>query len=218
MALTVDFPASSYDLTTVDAVVAALSLSPSDQASNSQYIGTLIKRASSFISTYTNRVFAKETVTETLTSNGGPRLVLSRTPIISINSVTYNNITVISSSEYEIEDADAGFLWRERGWTNTLIDVGGINPIYTRFGKYKWKVSYTAGFVLPPSQNVTLPGELEQACIEIVKSWYLGRKRDTSVIRESIGEASVTYADVTRYAAAIPITAKEILNKWIKFD
>lgn len=215
MALVVDVPAPSHNLTTVEAVVETLDLSPTDRSTHSQFINALISRASDFIKTYTNRVFAKETVTETLVSTGAPILVLSRTPIVSITSVTFDNTTVIDPSEYVIEDAGAGFLYREKGWAGTQFDVGSFTRLRSRYGRYDWKVQYVGGYDLPPSTSANLPADVGQACIELVKYWFLNRSRDGRIVRERVGDSSVEFA-ANSEDLSIPPNIKMLLDPWVR--
>lgn len=56
----------------------------------------------------------RQTVTDARGGDGGTRLILSVTPIVSVTSVAYADDT-IASTNYEIEDAAAGILFFSAG-------------------------------------------------------------------------------------------------------
>lgn len=63
----------------------------------------------------------------------------------------------------------------------------------------------------------TLPGDLEQACLETVKSWFYQRSRDSEVQSRSVGDLSVTYAtaSTTTTAGPLPFAALRLLQPWV---
>lgn len=194
MALTITTPASSIRLTSLEFVKAELNIT--DQTSDLQ-IRRIINQASSFIQSYTNRVFCRETVTETLGANGDVLLILERTPIVSVNAISFDG-TTIGSTTFSIEDADAGFLFRDVGWQDTQIWRSDITLQPTHRFRKKWSVSYTAGYICHASTDtgeLNIPDDVERAATDLVKSWYLSREQDSNVKRERTGDASETRFD-----------------------
>lgn len=189
MTVTVSSASTSYDLTTLDTVKNELGLS---STASDIALSLMIQQASDFISRYTGRTFARETVVETLPANGEPNLVLSRTPVVSVAGISYAGST-ISSTTFSVDDADAGILFNKVGWKDTTIYNQNINLHPSRFGRRDYAVTYTAGYVLPGSTSArTLPYDIERACIDMVKTSYLQRQDDPSVKARKVGDASET--------------------------
>ncbi len=201
MALTITTEASTVKLTSLEFIKSELAID--DQDSDLQ-LRRFIDQASSFIPSYTNRVFCKETVIETLGANGDAILILERTPIVSISAISFDG-TTISSTTFSIEDADAGFLFRDVGWQDTQIWRSDITLRPTHRFRKKWSVSYTAGYVCHGSTqgDQNLPADIERAATDLVKSWYLSREQDSNVKRERTGDASETRFD-NKESAGLP--------------
>ncbi len=202
MALTVDTEASTVKLTSLEYIKTELNIT--DQNSDLE-LRRFINQASSFIPSYTNRVFCRETVTETLGANGDVLLILERTPIVSINAISMDG-TTIGATTFSIEDADAGFLFRDVGWQDTQIWRSNLTLIPTHRFKKRWSVSYTAGYVCHESTHSgdpNIPADIERAATDLVKSWYLSREQDSNVKRERTGDASETRFD-NKESAGLP--------------
>lgn len=155
-----------------------------------------ILQASAACQGFTDRDFRKESTVERLQASGTRRLVLGRTPLASITSVVVDDET-LDATEYEIEDAAAGLLYRENGWPRIdAVVVGSIarDPI-AGTAKRDVVVTYTGGYVLPNDSSGTrdLPYDVEQACVLTVVSIYRGRGRDRAVASKGTGDASVSY-------------------------
>ena len=196
MAITITTPASSVRLTSLEFVKAELDLVDTTQDLE---LRRIIDQASSFIPSYCNRPFARETLTETLGANGDTILILDRTPIVTINQITFDG-TTIGSTTFSIEDADAGFLHREVGWQDTQIWRNRITlqPIHRT--RKKWSVGYTAGFICHASTQIedpNLPEDIERAATDLVKSWHLSRSENPNIKSQRTGDASETLFDGT---------------------
>lgn len=119
----------------------------------------LIDEASDAIVRYCNRPFAREVYSESLGGTGLIHLMLRRTPIITVSSVTFD-LTPIT--DYAIEEADEGLLYRRLGWVDTRQRYIGIGargkwmdwgqPIQGE-SEPLYVVAYTAGYLLP-EQNI----------------------------------------------------------------
>lgn len=196
MGVVVVTPATVIQLTTVERVQNELGLSA---ATDLEILDDMIRRASSEISRECRRVFGRETVTETLDGSGSRLLGLSRTPIVSITSVTENGVA-LSASEYSIEDAESGAVYRQDGWGRSgglrmwgteAYTSGYILPGYQ---DQRYAVTYTAGYYLPAEAAPTLPGAVEQACLETVKAWYAERTTAGSLVEFQEGDVRLKYA------------------------
>jgi hypothetical protein len=216
MTITVNTAAPHKRLTSLPAVKRELDLSTT--IDNDKLLEDLIEQASDFIHDYCDKEFARETVTETIQSRGGPILMTARTPIQSITYIELDGSSV-SSTAYEIDDADAGMIWKEDGFSNTIITDSIINEYPTKHGRRNWAVKYVAGYVLPNSTQGarTLPYDLERACINIVKSWFLDRKADPNLRYQKIGDAAEARFDSLE-AVGLGPTTLGILNRYRRFD
>ncbi len=192
MTITVVTPAGSKDLTILATVKTELVISAS---TDDAFINTLIQQASAAIVTYCNREFASETVDETVKAYGGANLMLSRTPVTTLTSVTLDDgitSTVIPTADYMLEDSQAGFIRSlVGGWSCTNSQVYGIlgRPVAgSEFQAYK--VRYVGGYTL----LTDLPHDIERAAIDLVKSKYLGRGKDSNITEETVPQVySVKY-------------------------
>ncbi len=212
MSVTVLTPADSRDLTTVSVVKEELQLDADDETPD-QFIDRLIRQASDAIERWTGRVFAKETVRETLAAVGRVDLVLSRTPIIGVTSVKIDGDAI---TDYSIRDAEAGFLFRETGWPTSERRGHVITAFLTGETKDVIEVEYEGGYYLPGGEesfDPTLPEDVERACIETVKGWWLARERDPAIQSEKIGD----FWSATYKAGQVPDSAKALLRRWIRF-
>lgn len=128
---------------------------------NDDKIDRLIRSASNRVERFTDRVFARELVTEKLgvDKEGFPefspyRMTLSRIPILTIDAARFNG-QAVDVSTIEVENSDAGFLYRSQAFGETLIEAQGIEKVRTRFLQPLWEIDYSAGFVLPTFPIVT---------------------------------------------------------------
>lgn len=215
MSITIQTPAVKIELTTLQIVKAELG--ETESLNNGLIIG-FIQQASSLIESHTNRTFRRETITEKIGSYGSQILILERTPIVSISEIKFNG-TTIGSTTYVIEDAEAGFLYREIGWTNTRIWTSHITAIPTRHTRHDWEIDYTAGYILPGSTEgaSTLPKDIERACIDLSKSWFLGKDENPNVKSERTGDASETRYDVSK-SFGMPPAITSILSRYVRLE
>jgi hypothetical protein len=219
--LTVTVPASTKLLTQLSTLKRELSLEDDD--SNDPYLSDLIDQATAFIESYTERVWARETVIETKGSlhPRAPWMVLERTPILSITQVALSGSTV-SSTTYTIEDPDAGLVFREDGWTVTQIYDFAITRTPTNWTRKEWSFTYVGGYVTPcmgSSEGVrTLPFDVERACIDLCK-WRFNQKGDfnPAVKRQRTADASEEYfGSMDDGGTFMPPSVKTILDRYRK--
>jgi hypothetical protein len=180
--LTVITPAATYDLTVLATVKERLGIT--DTASDT-LLGHLISAASGRAAAYCNRVFAEETVEETLRlprhfGQSGRHvrplvLTLVRFPVSALVSAT-DGTAALTPADYEL-DGETGQLYRLDGSDNQIRWTGP-----------KLVVRYTAGYALLDS----LPYGIEEAVIELVKSAWFGRKRDPLVKSEAVTDIGST--------------------------
>lgn len=203
MSVTVVTSATNNLLTLRETVKRELGI---DVVDDDDTISDMIVRASSAIARETRRTFGIETVTETMDGTGSRLLGLSRTPLVEVTEVTEDG-TALDASEYSVEDAEAGALYRQVGWGRS----GGLRMwgteayasgyILPGYQDQRYSVTYRAGYLLPsdvnpyllPADPQNLPGAVEQACIETVKAWYFARDVDPQLTSIRSGQLGVTY-------------------------
>lgn len=173
---TVVTPATSYDLTILEYVLDDLG---QDAASNAAMIGRWITQASKAAANYCNRVFVVETVKDEFWLSGrcSPLLQLSRYPVKAgtTPTVTEDGTTLTVTTDFRI-DYDSGQLLR--------MDGGGLT---THWSACAIVVNYQSGFA-------TIPEDLADAVLRMVRARWSARARDPNMRQESIpGLRDVTY-------------------------
>ncbi len=195
MSITVVTPASDQWLTSMIAVQSELNTSGGD---DDVRFTQLINEASDFISRYCGKTFGEERIKEKIGAHGLPEILLDRTPITTVHTITFNG-SLVAADEYEISNREAGILWREAGWTTTEMDWGGIAAAKSPYLNPLWLFEYTGGYKLPSwgddpiNEDRTLPYDLERACLDIISSLHNGAKIDPNIKRYKVGETDVSW-------------------------
>lgn len=148
----------------------------------------LLPLVSAMIENYCNRIFAQETLLETFirwneprgrTARGGSEVLqLSRFPITVpsgpiVLTVTENGTALLQDTDF-IANYHTGELRR--------IGSGGF-PRHWPFGAVT--VAYTAGYVLPASSGRTLPLDIENATLKLLRREWFSRSRDPMQVSHS---------------------------------
>ncbi len=191
MSITVVDPAPNTLLTTIEAVKRNLGITDANQ---DEPILDMIQQNSDFIASYTARTFARQNVTEKFVGKGLPNVQLSITPIISISELALKGAAV---TEFTIDDAEAGIIQIETGFTSTEIAWNTIDRAVSPYAVKDWTCTYIGGYTLPSWQTTgiprDLPFDLERACIEMTKSTFHNATIDGSIRSYKIGDTSVTW-------------------------
>lgn len=163
--LTVIGEADSYALISLASAKTALGIAgDTEDAAIEDFIG----RASDVIARHCNRVFALETVTEQFRlDRHRVDLLLSRYPVTSIASIVEDGVT-LAATDYEVDPSNG-----------VLARLHDDNPCWWPLGKTV--VTYVAGYEL-----ADMPPALQQACLQLVKAYYIGADRDPLVRSESV--------------------------------
>lgn len=198
----------------------------------------VLTAASLAVRDYIGYPLLRQNYEETVKGYGLATIMLNRTPVRGIFGVFSGTDTgtgtEITSTEYEVENEEAGFLRRKVGpWPWTAQSGGGFvesEPIAgTELPRYM--VRYEAGWLFTQSTAAVngscstaygttstgrnLPENIELAALQTAKTMWLGRKRDPAVESKSIGDLSINYgsagADVT-----VPETAKGLLRSYVR--
>lgn len=207
MTITVTAAAESLLLTTVPRLQVEL-----DETGNEVELEILIAEASAAVERFTDRPFAKERVTETLEGFNRPKMILGRTPIVTVHEVQFKDTTVTSTS-YSVDNAKAGVMFRKTGWLTTELLTQHIVLQPIGIGTRDWSFDYTAGYVLPSfssTEDRDLPYDIERAVIETAKAWRRSRDRDPTIKSEKIGDFwAASYKD-----QMLPDRVVSLLEPW----
>lgn len=157
-------------LTTLEAVKSELNITDTTQDSK---LERKVNEYSAMVESLLNRSFKKTAYTEKYAGKGRQLLVLKNYPIVSVETITLNGVTL---DDWEIDDGlkSSGMILRETGWTAESYLVGLVGE--PNAPKRNIEVQYTAGYVLPKDDATgnprTLPYDIENVIIEfIAEDW-----------------------------------------------
>jgi len=163
-------------LTTLTRVKLELDITGTD-TNRDMLLNLKILEASDDIEAALGFTVRKETVSETFwLENGdvGPEyLVLDRTPVVSITSVTVDGI-VADASTYRLDPE-----------TGQLYALCNGYPSRWYFCK-SIVVAYAGGYVLPAESGSTLPDGIQGAAVELMSDYWAAKGRDPSVKSEDV--------------------------------
>ncbi len=182
-----------YDLTTVAAIQAMTGA----VAADATITQILITAASVWANSYTSRILARQTFTETYDGDGSDILFLDNYPISSITTVhqdsdrVFGSDTLIASTDY-LTYAD----------NRKLVGIG------TRWFKdvQTIKVVYVAGYLIG-----SIPDDLVNAVTMLVDFWY----KEYDAHRFGVTSTGTDTNRIT-YEKNIPKEIKEMLNPYVK--
>lgn len=142
--LSVLTPPTSTALTTVAAARAELKLATE---AHDQALARLIDDASAAIAAHLGRACARRKLREALVGSDDLVLQLAAPPIVRVTAVTHRGEAVI---DVEVEDPEAGHLYREDGWEARWASTSLLTqtPIPGQ-GPRDWAVEYVSGWFLP---------------------------------------------------------------------
>lgn len=197
MALTIIEAAAETKLTTIAAAKAELQVS---SGADDAYLTTLIDQASDAVRSWCKRVFAVETVRESIyPDKPGKSLMLSRWPVVAITAVTINGV---AEDVANVEAEDSGHLFR--------LDASGCR---TSWPSGRIVVEYSAGYVLPGRPGRTLPNDIERAALSLVKGNWFARTRDPMIRSETVeGAGSTDYFSGT--VSRLPPDVESLLSPY----
>jgi hypothetical protein len=207
-------PASTRLLTTL-ARARSLGLTEADDTKLALNLGV----ASAALERATDRVFARERVIETITTEAPGAIFLERIPVVTVHAIAWG---VRPAAMIDLEAGSWSVLNR---WTGAVAlggrFWGGFDP-YGFAGAaeafYGWAdygvslsarralqvtlaVEYTGGYALPgqtgapeTDPRLMLPPDLEQATVELVRWSVVDTTVTPGLVSKRLGDASWTYA------------------------
>lgn len=168
-------PANDISLLTLYEARLALNITTTDSVLDEK-LEMLIRWASDEIASMCNRVFARETVIETVyeIDPNSNRMILSHYPVGIVTNIDDGDVTGLLDTEYKINSSD-GMLHRRTGtWTSPVV------------------VSYTGGYDLP----FGAPQALRSAALMMTReAYYAGMRGDATVRMVSHKESRIIYFD-----------------------
>jgi hypothetical protein len=230
MAITVTVAPTTTQLTTLDRVRAELSIT---DTSSDALLTDLISDASSAIAVECGWSFGVATYVETFKGDNSQYQHLSRAPLVVITAVLEDGAAI---TDWLIEDASTGALYRDAGWGRTAgalmwgweaMSSGYILPGGNATQRYQ--VTYQAGYTLPanlpiavpsvppaPPDPPPLPGAVQRACIATIRDWWFTKDRDVSVASTRVDDIAVTYAASAVQTGNLPAQALALLANYKK--
>ena len=193
-------PASA--LTTLATVLDELNLTSDSGGAQDTRLERYIQTASAQIAAYCGRTFERaDAIAEAVATFGWTKLLVNRTPIIAVTSVVVDGST-LSASDYSIDDANTGSLFRATGWPWSASRFGGIaqGPAPGQEERAT-VVTYSGGYVTPQQVVLgtftprTLPYDLEDACVQLVTSRYRAKARDVRERARSYEASGMNYGE-----------------------
>jgi hypothetical protein len=181
-------PASTRLLTTL-ARARSLGLTEADDTKLALNLGV----ASAALERATDRVFARERVIETITTEAPGAIFLERIPVVTVHAIAWG---VRPAAMIDLEAGSWSVLNR---WTGAVA-LGG--RFWGGFDPYGFAaVEYTGGYALPgqtgapeTDPRLMLPPDLEQATVELVRWSVVDTTVTPGLVSKRLGDASWTYA------------------------
>lgn len=183
------------DLTTLANVKGWLGITSVD-ATRDALLTRLITASSQFIETWLNRTVSGGVLTYSATRDGGGGVtfVPANTPLVSITALSIDGVPIPASTGV----AAPGYVFN----THKVSLRGGYK--FTR-GIANVQIDYTAGYT-------SVPGEIEQVCIEVVGSRFKAKDRIGVSSKGLAGETiSFVQNDLTRDMKATLMNYKKVV-------
>jgi len=167
------------------------------------YLKKQINFYSDLFEEYTEKKWYKKSGhVENIQSFGDKRLQVSdHLPIESISEIKFYDEDPVPASDYEIEDADIGWIRFKNGTFDSTVVQKRRVDFYEHTYEYKAKVTYTGGYVTPyqattgsySGSAVTLPSNIQQGIIQTISNKFRMKGSPSNITGESLGEASVDF-------------------------
>lgn len=181
-------------LTTLETLKTELGLL--DKSTYDAVLERQINAASDAIERYVGRTLYRGTVTSERVKGYGDRiLLLARTPIVSVTSITRGGSTVDASSYY-VENAEVGSVYSSTGWVWTAAPLEGVAVQDQVPGteEASYLVTYVGGYQTPAQGGTrTLPYDLEEAALITAVNAFRNRGKYQSLQTETEAQEDATW-------------------------
>lgn len=181
-------------LTTVAALESLIGITPGSATARCEQV---INASSEAIENYCGRKFGR--VVGQVDNRAGydnDRLYLSRNPVESVASVTFDG-SAVDASSYTLF-GEEGYLYRRLGWGSTARWPSMIAPMPLPGTEEKViAVTYTGGYALASANRTPgtypQPYDLEEACLSLALYRFRQSPKNPAVAAEQAGNASRTF-------------------------
>lgn len=197
--------------TTLDRAAKELDITAPDDLDR---LADMLLEAKSMTDAFCNRNFAyAEDITERVRGYGDGFLIVQQTPIVEITSITKDG-SLVHESNYEIDDAEAGIIYSDSGFSaNDIVLEGLANRVLPNSQEADIDIVYSGGYVLPGTDGRNLPYDIERAQVQIIKHLWQSRTRDMGIKSEKADDIyQATYTD--NAGEAMPLAAQLLLSRW----
>ena len=167
----------------------------------------LVNSASALIERHCGRVFEQANYTETRNGNGADAIYLRQGPIISVQSVTVDGVSIPPAPDtISYGYVFSGHKLYLRGYARVAPGtpgtmVGSVGCF--RRGIQNVVIAYSAGYA-------TIPADLNQACVELVADKFAKRKRIDEKSQTTGQQMTASY-DLSDISARV----KTVLSSYI---
>lgn len=152
---------------------------------------------------------------------GTPLLHVPKRPLLSIGSVVYDpqgSPQTVSSDDYLLDNGNQGRIYRDGGWLWTVSEGSQITTFpLPGTEESLYRVTYECGYKtrnqvdnLGESGSMTLPEEIEDACLILAASRYYRAYRDRTKSSERLGAWSASYS----LSASMPPDVAMMLDEY----
>lgn len=195
---------SAHALTTIEALKSEL-LIPTEDSSQDAVLARAINAASDAARRYCGRDFARTKTTEHLAGRGAPSLLVSLSPIVSVEAVA------IDGQEIDLADLVIDYA------AGIIVRLHGIWPECDRPNV---SVTYTGGWVTPAQAEGEdlvrdLPHDIEEACLIIAATRVqsMGQPVDAQILQ--VEQIRVHWSEGGRQS--IPQQAATLLEPYVRW-
>lgn len=158
-------------------------------------------------------LFYEAGIVETVSSGGRNLIYVSRLPLASVASITFDGVEE-DSDNYSIFSSETGAIINKDGWQNTGEYRSRFDASSNEAREKLYTVTYTGGYKMPGESGRDLPYDLEQAAIDIVKAAY-HRDAKGEIQKESVPDVySVEYRNDGERALGLPLSSATILDRY----
>ncbi len=189
-----------YALISLEDVREALQFETAEAVSENNLLVSLINRTSSRMETYCGRNFKAREYTEYQDGDGGPIVFTDHYPITSVSALWDDTEREFTDSSNDLIASTDYMTYSDEGSIRLYNDETTFNKGYQNI-----KITYSGGYE-------TLPGDLEEACLDWVLTLYRRIKdRTHGYMTKSASGASVLID-----LKAIPDSVKAVLDSYKK--
>jgi hypothetical protein len=166
--------ANPIDLVTIAQAYAWLGITPFSDDINMQFA---VSAYSQLIASWCSRNFVSASYTEVYDGHNSPTLLLRNYPVTAVSSLSIDGVAITPAGAAPFGD----------GYTfDNVRTVAMQGCSQFNRGLQNISISYTAGYV-------TIPFDLQMACLNWLKSAYLARTRDGNVTSQRAGDTEQKY-------------------------